>query len=270
MIICYGNNHPVLKVFLNEILVQQRKFNQLNYNTLSFNGYIHNSEDYIMKKICKLITAGESRSGYDNYIHTLENYDYDEREFFIIYFENFEQIFTKKKQVLLYTLLEFISKSKNILLCGFTSNYNLIDLMEKRNRSRFSHKTIHITIPSIDKVINGLEKSFVKSEDATRNKTPVEVFFSLLISDKTESFLMLIHKYIDLGMSIYEILTRIKKILAMIVYHIENKMKKNVFISIDAIENIINAVTFEVKEEETQGSYFTLLKSNYCLTFRPS
>ena len=41
---------------------------------------------------------------------------------------------------------EIVNISSNLLFCGTASSSNLIDMMEKRNRSRFSQKTSFIRI----------------------------------------------------------------------------------------------------------------------------
>ncbi len=74
----------------------------------------------------------------------------------IIYCDYIEHLVHKKKQRLLYTLFELVNKSKNILLIGFTYNYNLMDQMEKRIRSRSSQKTLYINIDNYESVILSL------------------------------------------------------------------------------------------------------------------
>ena len=67
----------------------------------------------------------------------------------------------KKKQTLFYTLLEIVNLSSNILFCGITANFNIMDIMEKRVRSRFSQKTIYLTLPNEDDFFYYLEDLFI-------------------------------------------------------------------------------------------------------------
>lgn len=267
IVLCYGNNNYVLKIFLNQILEQKHEEDNLLYTTISLNGYIHTTEDYALKKICQSLNIKPKRAGFDNYQKDLEyyaQYNLKKNEIIVIYYDNFEYLMMKKKQILLYTLLEIINVSKNILLIGFTGNYNLIDLMEKRIRSRFSQKTMFITIPEITCVINGIEK-LIKQESSKHSvEAEMDLFYDSLINENTIDFVLLINKYIYLGCSIVEIFTKIKYIIVLIVKELEsnaNDKENSAIFDSDTIIRIINKVVNEIMENEAQGNYFILLKN---------
>ena len=145
-IICYGNNSQILKVFIdNEIKTCQ---DGINISTISINGYFDSNEESLLKEICNNLGI-KSKAGYDNYRKALDNFflrQTQDESMIIIYCDYIDHLVHKKKQRLLYTLLELINKSRNILLIGFTYNYNLMDQMEKRIRSRVSQKMMYINI----------------------------------------------------------------------------------------------------------------------------
>ena len=277
IILSYGNNNYVLKVFLDEILQQKAKCNDISYTTITFNGYIHTTEDYVLKTLCNKLNI-YSRSGFDSYQKELQAHfekttlDKDGRQHLIvIYYENFEHLMKKKKQILLYTLLELISHSSNIILIGFTNNYNLIDLMEKRIRSRFSQKTVFITVPTIEAVFFGIEK-LIKCNPLAINtrrdapKTALDKFHECLIGMETANFVLLINKYISLGCSIKEILTKIKYVLSMVhkdlnSYFMTTEKKVDETISNDKVISIINTALDEIIDKEEKGSYSILLRN---------
>lgn len=277
IILSYGNNNNVLKVFLNEILSQKEKINDLSYTTITFNGYIHTTEDYVLKTLCNRLDV-PSRSGFDNYQKVLEEYlqkpnldSNGNQHLIVIYYENFEHLMKKKKQILLYTLLELITNSTNIILIGFTNNYNLIDLMEKRIRSRFSQKTEFITVTTINDVILGIEK-LIKGNPLAVNikkdapQTALDKFYYCLISEDTPDFILLINKYISLGCSIVEILTKIKYILAMVhteltTYFATTEKRVDEVIEREKVIQIINNILTEINDRENKGSYYTLLRN---------
>ena len=145
-IICYGNNNQILKVFIDNQIKNYSE--QLNISTIVINGYFDSNEESLLKEICNNLNI-KTKAGYDNYKKALDNFflkktqDEDEA-LIIIYCDYIDHLVHKKKQRLLYTLFELINKSRNILLIGFTYNYNLMDQMEKRIRSRSTQKTMYI------------------------------------------------------------------------------------------------------------------------------
>lgn len=115
------------------------------------------------------------RNGFDKAREEIEdyykNYKKDRKtKFLVIIFENIEHLFFKKKQTLFYTLLEIVNISSNLLFCGITSNFNIMDLMEKRVRSRFSQKTININLKEEELFFFALEDIFYTLAD--KNKLP--------------------------------------------------------------------------------------------------
>jgi hypothetical protein len=274
--------------------------------TINFNSHIHTTEDLILKKLCREIGIEVEKTGFDGSRSAIEDY-YKKLEIkrnnhslnkknsqtqesdplIVIYFENIEYLFAKKKQVLFYTILEIVNISSNMLFCGMTSNFNLTDLMEKRIRSRFSQKTIFVRIQDefiIVEILQDFFNNYTKSIDI-ESKTSLQIFFKTLLttnkidesdrdkgatSDKLNfNLILLIQKYIYLGSSIKEIITKLKYILTMIMMNI-NKIQdkdRDVFNFSNILAEIIDAVITEYVTEEMNGSYFNLLKSKYSINF---
>lgn len=273
IILSYGNNNYVLKVFLDDILAKQQKLKKITYNTIKFNGYIHTTEEYVLKTLCHKLGVSTTRAGFDNLQRALETHfasktqASDNKEIIVIYYENFEHLMVKRKQILLYTLLELINASTNILFIGFTANYNLVDQMEKRIRSRFSQKTIYITIPDLESVINGVEKLFTKNKitkDSLEIPTSMDLFFRCLVNEKVGRFIILLQKYIHLGYSIIEILTKIKYIITLTLNDLDSYLKEykdSNLIEQEKVIDIINGIINDIIEDEDKGSYYNLLKN---------
>ena len=136
-IICYGNNNQILKVFLDKAIENYQE--EIKISRIVINGYFDSNEESLLKEICNSLDI-KTVAGYDNYKKALDNFFLKKTQddtMIIIYCDYIDHLVHKKKQRLLYTLYELINKSKNILLIGFTYNYNLMDQMEKRIRSRY-------------------------------------------------------------------------------------------------------------------------------------
>lgn len=269
MIISYGNNNYVLKILLSKIAKENaRDPNKLKI--INFNSFIHSSEEIVLKKIISELGIDDLSAGYDNAQRAIEhyysNYPQDEETIFIIFFENIEHLFVKKKQVLFYTILEMVNYSKNLLFCGLTANYNLMDMMEKRNRSRFSQKTISINIEDSLCTIRCLIKLFkdVADDLSYESKHPINLVLSCMSEEKFSSLFSIFRKYVDIGLGIKEIITKIKLIFTLISIEM-NKIEDDEIIPLDYVIMIIQAVVNKFEEEEKMGSYINLLKSKLIL-----
>ena len=234
-IICYGNNNQILKVFLDNAIKNYQE--EMDISTIVINGYFDSNEESLLKEICNNLNI-KTRAGYDNYKKALDNYflkKTQDESLIVIYCDYIDHLVHKKKQRLLYTLFELINKSKNILLIGFTYNYNLMDQMEKRIRSRASQKTMYINIENFNNVINALEKAFHKNifnnNDKDENLNNEEIkeyekcgrdFYDCLINEENEDYIFYLEKLVKLGTSIDGILTKIQNHLLMTKIEIDN------------------------------------------------
>ena len=273
VVLSYGNNNYILGILIEHLLYKKYKLDSTcSYTTIKFNGYIHTTEDYVLKTICEKLNVRKPRAGFDNYQKSLFAYfdsakatRHTDNHIIVIYYENFEHLMAKKKQILLYTLMELINNSHNILLIGFTSHYNLIDLMEKRIRSRFSQKTVYITVPTLERVFQGFEVIFKLNStayDSLHIASSLDIFRECLISDEYPDFVLLIQKYIHNGCSIVEILTKFKYILTLILAELKlHNEHGSAFVNKDDVTQIIMNVVNEIISNEGQGSYYHLLKN---------
>ena len=279
-IICYGNNNQILKVFIDNAINNYSE--EINFSTILINGYFDSNEESLLKEICNNLNI-KSRAGYDNYKKALDNFflkktqDEDEK-LIIIYCDYIDHLVHKKKQRLLYTLFELINKSRNILLIGFTYNYNLMDQMEKRIRSRSSQKTMYINIDDYEKVLNAVEKAFHKNifnneQNTDNNKDKYnqeeiqefekcgEEFYDCLINEESDDYVFYLEKLVKLGTSIDGILTKIQNHLLMIKIEVDNyqKEKKVDFINKKDLSQIIIKLTKKIVENEKRGYTLNML-----------
>ena len=276
-IICYGNNNQILKVFLDNAIKNYQE--EINISTIMINGYFDSNEESLLKEICNSLNI-KSKAGYDNYKKALDNFflkKTQDESLIVIYCDYIDHLVHKKKQRLLYTLYELINKSKNILLIGFTYNYNLMDQMEKRIRSRASQKTMYINIEEFNKVINALEKAFHKNifvskdiNDKDENLDNEEIkeyekcgkdFYDCLINEESEDYIFYLEKLVKLGTSIDGILTKIQNHLLMTKIEVENYQKKNKTEYINKIDlsEIIIKLTKKIVENEKKGYTLNML-----------
>ena len=255
VLISYDKNNFIIKIFLNNYL---RKNFKGKYVKITFNAFIHKNEDYVLKKICESIGINmhNLKGGYDVYEKKLTEYynnknnknknfnnnendyddndkfhfddddnDYENEKLIIIYYENIEYLVLKKKQILLYSLLELINNSNNILLIGLTNHYNLMDSMEKRVRSRFSQKTKNFSIKNSNKIFSGIQYYFTQNNIITKYEQTI-FFYNCLISNENSLFIILIDRYVKLGYNVIYILTKIKYIISLFNLKLKEYIKK--------------------------------------------
>ena len=286
-IICYGNNNQILKVFLdNAISIYS---SEINITKIELNGYFDTKEEVLLKDICDKLKI-ETNAGYDNYKKALDYYflkKTKDNSLIVIYCDHIEHLVHKKRQRFLYTLFELVNKSKNILFIGFTYNYNLMDQMEKRIRSRSSQKTMYINIAKFEDVLNGLEKAFdkkfpdgnkeeEKEEDNKDNEDENNFeedildenindignkFRNCLISEENGDYIIYLQKLVQMGMSIDSILTKIQHHLLLIQIEVGKFQKLNQTNKITSEEliNIINNVTKSIISKERSGYTYNML-----------
>jgi len=281
-IICYGNNNQVLKVFIDNQINNYSL--EINIIKIEINGYFDTNEETLLKDICNHLNLSV-KAGYDNYRKALDKFFTKKTQddtLIIIYCDYIEHLVQKKKQRLLYTLFELVNKSRNILFIGFTYNYNLMDQMEKRIRSRSSQKTMYINIEDYQKVLNALEKAFTKnsfldkdtySNDESSNNNEIKSieenysdsigknFYDCLINEENGEYIYYLQKMVKMGMSIEAILTKIQHHLLLIQIEIEkyrkekdtNKLKK------DDLIFMIKKITNNIINNERSGYTYNML-----------
>ena len=281
-IICYGNNNQVLKVFIDNQINNYSL--EINIIKIEINGYFDTNEETLLKDICNHLNLSV-KAGYDNYRKALDKFftkKTQDDSLIIIYCDYIEHLVQKKKQRLLYTLFELVNKSRNILFIGFTYNYNLMDQMEKRIRSRSSQKTMYINIEDYKRVLNALEKAFTKnsfldndtySNDESSNNNEIKSiednysdsigknFFDCLINEENGEYINYLEKMVKMGMSIEAILTKIQHHLLLIQIEIEkyrkekdtNKLKK------DDLIFMIKKITNNIINNERSGYTYNML-----------
>ena len=265
-IICYGNNNQILKVFIDNAIKNYQ--DEINISTISINGYFDSNEESLLKEICNNLNI-KSRAGYDNYRKALDNFclkQTQDESMIIIYCDYIDHLVHKKKQRLLYTLFELINKSRNILLIGFTYNYNLMDQMEKRIRSRSSQKTMYINIDDFQSVLNAVEKSFKNTifNNDEQNKDFEKCgkfFYDCLINEESEDYIFYLEKLVKLGTSIDGILTKIQNHLLMTKIEIDNYQRQHKidFINKKDLTGIIIKLTKKIVENEKKGYTLNML-----------
>ena len=281
-IICYGNNNQVLKVFLDNAIKHYSE--EIDIKKIEINGYFDTNEEVLLKEICHSLEL-HTKAGYDNYKKELDNYFLKKTKddsLIVIYCDYIDHLVHKKKQRLLYTLFELVNKSKNILFIGFTYNYNLMDQMEKRIRSRSSQKTMYINIEDYEDVINGIEKCFNKKYFLDKNEgvndeenneiniinneekdtdTIGKKFYECLIHEETGDYVNYLKKLVKMGTSIEGILTKIQHHLLLIQIEIGNfhKIKETNKLNKEDLIKIIQKITRDITENERRGYTYNML-----------
>ena len=277
-IICYGNNNQILKVFLDKAIDNYQ--DEIKISKIIINGYFDSNEETLLKEICNNLGI-KTMAGYDNYKKALDNFFLKKTQddsMIIIYCDYIDHLVHKKKQRLLYTLFELINKSKNILLIGFTYNYNLMDQMEKRIRSRSTQKTMYINIEDFNNVVNAIEKAlskkYFKEEDNISDEEIKDFqncgkfLYGCLLNEANDEYIFYLEKLVKLGTSIDGILTKIQNHLLLTKIKIENFQKENNidYINKNDLIDIISEVTKEIVESERQG--YTLKMLLKCSKFQ--
>ncbi len=309
IVINYGTNNYVSKIFIEDIkdnLSEKIRQKDLEVEKLYFNANIHSSEDYIIKRIYKALDIDFDRKTFDKARTEIEDYykNYKKNKsnkFLIIIYENIEHLFYKKKQTLFYTLLEIVNLSSNILFCGITANFNIMDMMEKRVRSRFSQKTIYLTLPNEDDFfyyledlfysssknnnvipINSVEKFIGKVNDnpfTGKRNDPIDIknlslaknffwnqnilkFFYKKIVNHNENFKEIFSNKINIGAGIKDIIIQIKYLFTIFLVKLKMHLEKEKKIFVE--ENEIKSIfdnTVNQYRSENDSSYKNLLKS---------
>ena len=270
-LICYGNNNHVLKVILDNAI--KTKLNDMNIKRISINGYFDSNEELLLKEICTNLKI-KSSGGYSNYKKSLELFFQNDKNdtIVVIYLDYIDHLVHKKKQRLLYNLFELTNASKNLLLIGFTYNYNLMDQMDKRIGSRYSHKTIYINIENFGWVINAIEKTFNQCALLCNKKNYTEeqlkiidsygkIFYKCLINEKMDTYIFYLEKMVNLGLSIEEILNKIKSHLVLCKVEIENYQDNTNEETIDTrtLIEIISNLTQNMIDNENRGYLLNML-----------
>ena len=271
-----------MKVFLDNAIKHYSE--EIDIKKIEINGYFDTNEEVLLKEICHSLEL-HTKAGYDNYKKELDNYFLKKTKddsLIVIYCDYIDHLVHKKKQRLLYTLFELVNKSKNILFIGFTYNYNLMDQMEKRIRSRSSQKTMYINIENYKNVINGLEKCFNKKYFLDKNEgvndeesneinsinneekdtdTIGKKFYECLINVETSEYVNYLAKLVKMGTSIEGILTKIQHHLLLIQIEIGNfhKIKDTNKLNKEDLIKIIQKITRDITENERRGYTYNML-----------
>jgi hypothetical protein len=141
-----------------------------------------------------------------------------------------------------------------------------MDSMEKRVRSRFSHKTKNFSIKNSNKIFSGIEYYFTQNNLIT-NYEQTNFFYNCLISNENSLFIILIDRYVKIGFNVIQILSKIKYIISIFNLKLKEYIKKskendfNLFtINKEKIFEFLGEIINEIHLFEEQGSFFNLLK----------
>lgn len=237
-------------------------------NEIEFNSYISSSEDYILNEIIKLLDISIYKQDhisaqvliYDYFIKLEKVLEKEngllkgkekrmKNRFFILYFQNMDCLLNNSKQTLFYSLLEILSKSYNLLIVGCTYNFNIMNNMEKRVKSRFIYTIIHPSILNI-KNIYEIMKIFIfgiksKNENVENNQNNIiNVCEEVDCKENKE-----IHSKMDIDIDTNQI-SNIKKTINIEKDIVDNQGKENIS------ENLI------VKSNKNQPNSLEISPSN--------
>ena len=306
-VISYGSNNQYSKLLCNSIIAKHNnnpENKKINISQIYLDALFHTSEDTLFYELAKVITNSNEKGNFVKNQKSLEEYfeklsslirknkktiedGVDPKTFFVIYFSNIEHLFNKKRQIIFYSLLEILAKSNNTLFIGMTNTFNLVDNMEKRVRSRFSHSIIQPCIKDKYLIYSTLSNYILKTngtsnianqlENENEDQVDEECLVNTLDHDVSKSmkslrkmlgtnpiFVYLITKLFNLGVSVSVVLTKLKFLLTNINFEFEcfleeqgnNKVKLYDYSLINKIvENEINKIA---EIDENQTDYYLL------------
>lgn len=296
IVVCYGNNNTVAKVLTKALTSDYQKGKQgVEFVEIHLNTFIHSTEDFIFGVIAKSLGLSDSRSGLGGFVNLQkviedyfekqsylinnpttknrkdkkgESHGINPNKFLVIYFQNLEYIFAKKRQVAFYTLLELLNKSCNVLFIGMTTVFNLVDMMEKRVRSRFIHSAIYLEIKDTEDIYTTLSKNILdlaETDDVIDKKSlkySIAQFRKILFHNT--NLMIMLRRAFNSGLSASEILIKIKLLLSNIHFELEEleevaKAESKIVLSSE-VQSIADQVINSMYEEEKLGGDYLLLK----------
>ena len=142
-----------------------------DFHTVRLSGFIHTDDKLALKEIwrqlgCEMATDDDSTSAPTNYSDTLASLlallshptefssadspivESQTTKSVIFILDEFDLFTTHPRQTLLYNLFD-IAQSRKVPICvlGLTAKLNVVESLEKRVKSRFSHRYIHVPRP---------------------------------------------------------------------------------------------------------------------------
>ncbi len=251
--ICYGKNHNITQYLLQDIVKVMDK--EINAKTIYINSYIHVGDENIQMKIYEDLGIKSKRFGMAQLEKLFSELSLKDNlkkpSIYIILFENIEVLFQKQKQNTFYSLLELVNKSKNILLVGTTQYFNIMELMEKRIRSRFMQRSIEMTTPNLDQILAAVELVAKEKQEKKQSKvvknsySSVEIFFNILVENK--KFLKLFKRYHEIGHNVTEIISQIRLFLSNFHFQLTNFHK--LFLESEVIHDITDSLVSDINED---------------------
>ncbi len=251
--ICYGKNHNITQYLLQDIVKVMDK--EINAKTIYINSYIHVGDENIQMKIYEDLGIKSKRFGMAQLEKLFSELSLKDNlkkpSIYIILFENIEVLFQKQKQNTFYSLLELVNKSKNILLVGTTQYFNIMELMEKRIRSRFMQRSIEMSTPDLDQILAAVELVAKEKHEKKQSKvvkncvSSVELFFNELVENK--KFLKLFKRYHEIGHNVTEIISQIRLFLSNFQFQLTNFHK--LFLESEVIHDITDSLVSSITED---------------------
>lgn len=127
----------------------------------------------------------------------------------VIILKDFDQFTARPRQALLYCLLDAVqaaSYGAGLAVVGLTSRVDTTDLLEKRVKSRFSHRIIHVRPPGSFETFEDIVRSALTASPdphTTSPRSPETMFHEAWVSDVSTLFGMASVK--DVMRGIYEL-----------------------------------------------------------------
>ncbi|PWA00612.1 hypothetical protein BB558_003336 [Smittium angustum] len=128
----------MIKKVISDLELNYNQENEQNYYIVKLSGLIHSTDRIALKSIASQLHQNMN----------IEDTIIDSTPVIFI-LENFELFAMQPRQLLLYTLLDIAqSRQAPVAIVGVTNRMNVIDLLEKRVKSRFSHRQILVPLVS--------------------------------------------------------------------------------------------------------------------------
>lgn len=167
------------------------------FHTIRLNGFLHTDDKLALKEIWRQL--GKEMSVEDNSMNDRGNYadtltsllallsqpeelpasdtNRTTSRSVIFILEEFDLFTTHPRQILLYNLFDIAqSRKAPIAVVGLTTRIDIVESLEKRVKSRFSHRYVHVSHPKSLFAYRSIIRSFLLAsagdEDQSSTKTP--------------------------------------------------------------------------------------------------
>ena len=173
----------LVETVIEELAIDHRE----DFHVVRLNGFIHTDDKFALREIWRQLgremeiedDAVGTRSNYADTLtsllallsHSPETSETEQSHIaksVIFVIDEFDLFASHPRQTLLYNLFD-VAQSRNapIAVLGLTTKVDVVDSLEKRVKSRFSQRYVHLSLPKSYAAFQGICKSALASQNAT-------------------------------------------------------------------------------------------------------